>query len=189
IPTVRGNEDRIVVEPPKQYAHSTTLNFTRESLNPKQLEWLKGLKTTSVVYESCFMCHGSPERDDEYLLMDVSEGRVELKKSGQLAAALSSYQQRIFLCGHDHVPRIIYLPGGKLIIDPGSVGLPAYSDDLPFPHVMESGTPHARYSILYEKRNNWQVENIAVPYDWRTAANEAKKNDRPDWAECLETGR
>ena len=34
---------------------------------------------------------------------------------------------------------------GKIVINPGSVGLPAYKDELPVMHKMESGTPHAKY--------------------------------------------
>lgn len=54
---------------------------------------------------------------------------------------------------------------------------------------METGTPHARYSIIYREENGWWIENIAVPYDWQTAADMALKNGRSDWAHWLTTGR
>ena len=57
------------------------------------------------------------------------------------------------------------------------------------PHGMESGTPHARYSIVSKSKAGWWIENIAVPYDWETAANTAQKNGRPDWAGWLRMGR
>lgn len=188
IPTVRGNEDRIVVETSNQGENSPTLDFVRESLEPTHLEWLGTLKMTAIVYKDFFLCHGSPDRDDEYLLINVLAGGVSYKKPGELIDKLSSVKQDVVLCGHDHVPCTFGLPGGKLIINPGSVGLPAYTDYLPFPHAMETHIPHARYSIIYKTEKGWQVENIAVPYDWESAVKAARKNNHPDWARWLKTG-
>ena len=56
--------------------------------------------------------------------------------------------QPVVLFGHDHLPALLSLPDGRLLVNPGSVGLPAYRDDLPFPHAMEAGSAHARYSIV-----------------------------------------
>jgi hypothetical protein len=95
----------------------------------------------------------------------------------------------VFLCGHDHVPCSVYLPETRLIVNPGSVGLPAYTDDLPYFHAMETGTPHARYSIISSSRDKWRVEDVSIPYQWELAAKMAMQNDRPDWAKWLKTGR
>ncbi len=187
--TVRGNEDRIITEWSSEFENSPTLRYVRESLNPEHLQWLETLEMTTVVYGDFFLCHGSPGRDDEYLLEEVLETGVLLRKSKELMAKLSSREQQVFFCGHDHLPRTVYLPDGRLIVNPGSVGLPAYTDDFPFPHAMETCTPHARYSIIYRNKNGWLVENIAVPYDWESAAAVGTKNSRPDWAEWLRTGR
>ncbi len=189
IPTVRGNEDRIIVESSNQSENSPTLDFVRECLEPGHLEWLGTLKMAAVVYEDFFLCHGSPKKDDEYLLVNVSAGGVSFKKPGELMDKLSSVKQDVVLCGHDHVPRMVHLPDGKLIVNPGSVGLPAYTDDVPFPHAMETYTPHARYSIIGKTGRGWQVENIAVPYDWESAVKAARKNNRHDWTLWLKTGR
>ena len=77
---------------------------------------------------------------------------------------------------------------GSTIVNPGSVGLPAYSTDFPKPHVMESGSPHARYALLTRSANMWQVELIAVLYDHMHAAAQARKNQRPDWEVALRLG-
>ena len=192
IPTVCGNEDRLIAAPPAEGDISPTLGYVIENLAPVYLGWLKTLKMTAVVYENFFLCHGSPQRDDEYLLREVSVSGVSLRGSKALTAKLSSLTspgQRVILCGHDHVPCTVYLPDGRLIVNPGSVGLPAYDDDYPFPHAMETGTPHARYGIIYRDENVYWVENIAVPCDWQTAADMALKNGRSDWAHWLLTGR
>jgi hypothetical protein len=75
-----------------------------------------------------------------------------------------------------------------MIVNPGSVGLPAYADDKPFEHVMESGSPHARYAVMTASPEGWVVEQRAIPYDWRVAADMARSNGRDDWAQWLLTG-
>ena len=93
----------------------------------------------------------------------------------------------LMLCGHSHVQRIAEIDRNIVIVNPGSVGLPAYTDNSPAPHVIESGSPHARYAILHYD-DVWTVELISVPYDFQKAADQAQKNNRPDWAIALQTG-
>ena len=79
--------------------------------------------------------------------------------------------------------------GAVTIVNPGSVGLPAYTDDDPWPHAMEAGSPHARYAVLEHTRTGWRVDPVAVEYDWEAAARAAERNGRPDWAAWIRTGR
>jgi hypothetical protein len=95
----------------------------------------------------------------------------------------------LILAGHDHLQRTVRLPAGRLVVNPGSVGLPAYTDDTPHPHAMEAGTPHARYAILHSSPEGWQVEHVRLDYDWDAAARTADRNRSPDWAHWLRTGR
>ncbi len=64
--------------------------------------------------------------------------------------------------------------------------MPAYSDDAPYPHAMEAGTPHARYAILTGLTD---VEHVLVDYDWEAAALQATRNHRLDWAKALRIGQ
>ena len=189
LPSVRGNEDRLIVEPSSESEDSPTLRYVKQSLRPEHLRWLEALPMTSVAYGDFNLCHGSPERDDEYLLEEVSATGVLLRKSSELLARLPSSEQPVLLCGHSHVPGAAYLPDGRLIVNPGSVGLPAYVDDLPFPHAMETGTPHARYSVVSRDDAGWRAEDVVVPYDCQSAAVAAQENGRSDWAKWLRTGR
>ena len=95
----------------------------------------------------------------------------------------------MILCGHSHIPRIVQLPAGRLIVNPSSVGLPAYSDDLPVAHKMENGSPHARDAVTSKTATGLTVEQIAVPYDWNKAARQARRLGQDEWAAWLETGR
>jgi hypothetical protein len=83
----------------------------------------------------------------------------------------------------------MHLTTGSLVLNPGSVGWPAYDDDHPYPHVIEAGTPHARYAIADDASGQWRAEFRAVDYDWDRAAVIAEANSRPDVARALRTGR
>jgi hypothetical protein len=54
---------------------------------------------------------------------------------------------------------------------------------------MEVGSPHARYAVVTRAGAEWQVEHIALPYDYAAASRMAASNGRPDWAQRLLTGR
>ncbi|MGH2896718.1 MAG: metallophosphoesterase family protein, partial [Solirubrobacteraceae bacterium] len=91
-------------------------------------------------------------------------------------------------CGHTHLPRLLPLADGTIVVNPGSVGLPAYADDTPWPHLMESGSPHARYALLRRRVAGWEVELRAISYPWDQAAATALARGREDWAVALQTG-
>ncbi|WP_415973449.1 hypothetical protein [Rhodococcus sp. 077-4] len=67
--------------------------------------------------------------------------------------------------------------------------MPAYDDDQPYPHVMESGSPHARYAVIDDHgRDGWAVSFEKVGYDHIGAAADACANGRDDIADALLTG-
>lgn len=75
-----------------------------------------------------------------------------------------------------------------LIVNPGSVGLPAYDDIHPFPHAIENGSPHAGYATVTRERGGWQASFHLVRYDWERTARYAEENGRADWARALRSG-
>jgi predicted phosphodiesterase len=93
----------------------------------------------------------------------------------------------LLLCGHTHLQRSMRLPSGTFVVNPGSVGWPAYDDDHPYPHVMEAGTPHARYAIADDETGQWRAEFRAVDYDWNRAVAVAEANGRADVGRALRT--
>jgi hypothetical protein len=78
--------------------------------------------------------------------------------------------------------------GDVLIVNPGSVGLQAYDDQHPHPHVVETGAPHARYAIVQKTGPGWLVDLRAVPYDHLAQSRVAAGRQRPGWAHALATG-
>jgi putative phosphoesterase len=187
--SVRGNQDRVLLEPHGAAADSPTFRFVIERLATDDLEWLAGHQAALRRFGAFELCHGTPERDDKYLTEQVTEHGVALREPRDLARALASIDADVILYGHSHVPRLIGLPGGQALVNPGSVGLPAYTDDRPRPHAMEAGSPHARYAVLEQADRGWRIEHCAIVYDWERAANAAAHHGRSDWASWLRSGR
>jgi putative phosphoesterase len=184
---IMGNCDRIILEPSEAGAGST-IHYVKKTLTKEALDWLEHLPN-SISIDDILFCHGIPSSDQVYLLEEMTEEGGVLKNSEEIMRDLEGVEQNVIFCGHSHIPRTVYLPNGKLVINPGSVGLPAYEDDLPVPHKMESGSPYANYTIIEEISNQWIVEHINVFYDWEKAAHIAETNERPDWAHALKFGR
>lgn len=173
--SVRGNQDRELVDSP--------------DLSLRHREWLAGLPLQLELTPDVLMFHGTPAHDDIYLLESVRDGGVvSLASDEEIAVRVGAAAQTLLLCGHTHIPRIVR-SGGRLIANPGSVGLQAYADDLPVPHVMETGSPQARFAILERCEDGWRAELAAIDYDFESAALAAQRTGRPDWAWRLRTGR
>jgi len=188
LPTVRGNEDRIINDPDGRPDTSQTLEYVRAELSPNHIDWLRNLPFCLTVTDDCFLCHAGPDRDDGYLLYEVGPDGVTMKSDLRLQEETARIPQPVILCGHSHVPGLMLLPDGKIIIDAGSVGLQAYTDDRPYRHRMQAGSPEARYTIITGLGDKRQVETIRVAYHHETAAAAAEKNGRHDWATWLRTG-
>ncbi len=182
-----GNDDRAIF--PLSGKSSPTHEYARRALAAEQMAWLQSQPATRIIDGQVFLCHGTPASDEVYLLEEpLPQGSV-LKEPRKIMQALAQVTLPVICCAHSHMPRAVYLPSGQLVVNPGSVGLPAYTMDEPFPYKMESGSPHAKYAILSKVQERWMVSHVAVPYDWRKAAARARENGRPDWAAWLESGR
>lgn len=188
MPTIRGNHERQVLEhPPERMGRSDRHAAT--SLRDDQIAWLSSLPETLWPLPDVLMVHGTVASDLEYFLETVTEEGLRPATTAEAETRAGGADAAVIVCGHTHIPRIVRLCDGRLIVNPGSVGLPAYDDDQPFPHVVETGSPHARYAILTAENEHWDAELIAVEYDWEQAALDAEANGRDDWARALRTGR
>jgi len=187
--SIAGNEDRLILEALAGPAHNPTIRQNLESLDEITLDWLKSLPATKV-FRDFYLCHGTLANDCAYFCEAVTPKGVTLKSIEALEAITSVISQDIILCGHSHIPRVIALPNGKTIINPGSVGLPAYDDDVPCFHKMETGNPCAGFSVLTLRSGHVvSVAHHSVVYDTAAAVAAANRNHRPDWAKWLESGR
>jgi putative phosphoesterase len=184
---IRGNHDRQLLDRPPATMGASD-RAAHAQLTTRHLEWLANLRPTQTLEDQIFLCHGSPRSDLEHLLEDVKDDRVHLSSADQILPRLNGVNASLVLCGHTHIPRAVQLPGGIWIVNPGSVGLPAYDDTTPHLHYVETGSPHARYAIVDWSPRAVNVDLIALDYDWHSAAREAAEANRPDWAHALSTG-
>ena len=189
IPSIAGNQDRVLLETTEAALRARDRAFVLERLSAAHLDWLAGQPKTLRIGD-LLLCHGTPDSDETYLLEHVTPHGVHLADTATILALLGATGSPVVLCGHTHVPRVVSFPDRRLVVNPGSVGLPAYTDDLPHPHAMEAGSPHARYAVLERsEEGGWAVELVAVPYPWDEAAAVARENGRADWAGWIATGR
>lgn len=190
IVTIRGNQDRQIYEATKSdIEQNPTLAFILNDLGPEPLEWMKALPPTHQLTDDVFLCHGTPTSDLIYLLENVETGKPVVRSEKEILSLLGNQKSSVVVCGHTHIPRAVSLASGQLIVNTGSVGLPAYCDDEPIVHAMENYSPHANYVILEKHDNDWSVNTINVAYDYQKAAQDASKRGRDDWAYYLSTGR
>jgi diadenosine tetraphosphatase ApaH/serine/threonine PP2A family protein phosphatase len=186
---VRGNHDRYLIDrlPEKMGSWDRPAHA---QLDAGHLDWLRALPATRVYREHVFLCHATPDSDEVYWLEAVApDGAVRLAALETIERAAAGIAQPLILCGHSHIARAVRLADGRLIVNPGSVGSPGYRDIHPFPHVIEAGTPEARYAILEGPDEGWRVTFRHVPYDHDAMAALARANGQPELASALATGR
>ena len=187
LPTIRGNHERqLLTLDPRAMGLSDA--YANSVLDPHHREWIAGLPETMWLTDDALMLHGGPDSDVAYFLETIEGGAVRGASAGEVEARAGGVAAPLILCGHTHVPRVHRRPGGGLIVNPGSVGLPAYADDHPVPHRVETGSPHARYAIATRDAAGWSAQIVAVEYDWDRAAQVAAARGRADWARALRTG-
>lgn len=203
---VAGNHERQVLTLPLA-RQSLSDAFTSQQLTPTDKAWLashadpcdprlhRGDMWPEQMGSDVALCHGSPRSDIEYLLetpvgevaLLATAEEIEERLDGRIPPHIG-----LLACGHTHVPRSVRMASGLLIVNPGSVGLPAYDDDHIYPlssfHRIETGSPDARYAVVEKQEGRWTCDLISVPYDHETMASVADQNGRPDWAHALRTG-
>lgn len=196
LPTIAGNHERQVLRQPIEQ-QSLTDAHTSRALGEAERAWLASLPAALRPFAGVRCCHGTPASDLHYLMETVTADFGHGGSCGLRAATLEEIAERmgpsedaVLLCGHSHVPRAVEV-AGVLVVNPGSVGLPAYDDDQPHPHWVENGTPHARWALIDQgvRGGSWRAQLQRTVYDWETAAQQAQANGRPDWADALRTGR
>lgn len=183
---VRGNHDRALgAASPDGLGASDS--FAWRDLDIDARSWLAGLPFELTI-GGARCVHASPKDDDTYLLDAIEGGRLVAASPDAVEALIGTAGPAVVLCGHSHQPRLLRVDGGTVVVNPGSVGNPAYHATAPSIHVSESGAPHARFAIV-EIADAITVEHHAIAYDWEHAARRAEANGRADWAHALRTGQ
>ena len=187
IPSVRGNHDRFLRDHPDERLGASD-RYAKAVLGESWIQRLYDLPKTIDVDSEVYAIHGTPTDDATYLLEDTDSGRMAPSSRETVIARLGAAMNRtVVLCGHSHRQSMTQIPGGPLILNPGSAGMPVSADNS-----MKSGlefrSPHARYGILTRRRGHWGAELLALPYDWDRAAARAEALGGAGWREALTTG-
>ncbi|HET9211669.1 MAG TPA: metallophosphoesterase family protein [Thermoanaerobaculia bacterium] len=162
--TVRGNHDKVVagIDSGGNFNQTalTAAQWTTGRLTPGNLRYVRELPQGPLrVEEGVAICHGSPLDEDTYVFSDVDAWEI-----------FSRYEMPVTFFGHTHIPslfwlegrllgvkalrgtsgRIVLSPGGRYLINPGSIGQPRDRD------------PRASYMIYDSKKR--VVTWYRIPY-------------------------
>jgi predicted phosphodiesterase len=188
--TIQGNQDRMIYEATARDVTSIpTLSYVIRDLGEEPIQWLHELPRTAALNEDVYLCHGTPNSDLAYLLEDIMDGLPQVRSEGAIRELLQGISHPVVLCGHTHIPRVVELSSGQLIVNPGSIGVQAYDDVEPVRYRMQTFSPHACYGILEQGAHGWNVSLERVAYDHMAAAEHARQMGRDDWAQGIATGR
>lgn len=182
-----GNHDRWIVEQNKSEMGPSDYSADAQ-LEQSHRQWMSALPATAS-FDDVFICHGTPTSDTTYWMERVqADGSICMASQNHIEEHAMGITESVIICGHTHLPRVMRLKDGRLLVNPGSVGCPGYDDITPVPHVMETGNPDALYAIVERHGKGWNVSLQSVPYDSREMVELATRADRAEWARVLATG-
>jgi predicted phosphodiesterase len=178
--TVRGNHDKVVagIDSGGNFNQTalTAAQWTTGRLTPGNLRYVRDLPQGPLrVEEGVAICHGSPLDEDTYVFSDVDAWEI-----------FSRYEMPVTFFGHTHIPslfwlegrllgvkalrgtsgRIVLSPGGRYLINPGSIGQPRDRD------------PRASYMIYDSKKR--VVSWYRIPYPIEDAQSRIRKAGLPN---------
>lgn len=182
---IQGNEDREILEAShSQLEENPTLKYVYEDLGEDVLFWIQDLSFEKIIGGNYYMIHGTYFDDSENLLETTKDGRLIFRDDEEILRLTDDIEAKFIFCGNSHIPNCHTLKSGHVVINPGSVGLQAYKNDIK----VENNTPDAAYSILTIEEDKYSVEQVRVAYDYQKAVDKALENEREDWAYALKTG-
>lgn len=187
IASIRGNHDRMLLDPADQLG--LWEQWSLPDLTPAHLEWLEALPET-IRRGDVLATHASPGNDEEnWLDHRGKHQRIQSRDRAGIEARAQGVDAALIVTGHTHTPRMVRLPGGPVIVNPGAVGCPGYLDDRsdpPFIH--ETGAPDARYAVIDMDNGQIDVALCSTPYDPAEMAARARAKGADSWAQAIETG-
>lgn len=155
--TVQGNHDRTVRTPEKYRGNQMAcagLEYALEELSEDQLAWLDDLPRKATVGDDRFLIvHDHPEVQDRYVMPHIFSG---------LWSYLDEYDG--LALGHTHVQHK-ETDGGRVLVNPGSVGQPRDED------------PRAAYAVL--DTDTVTVDLHRVTYDIDRVINKVEEVGLP----------
>lgn len=183
--TVMGNHDRMLFDG----SAGLWEEWIAGDLSPAHMDWVRSLPQVAHLDE-VFLCHATPDSDIENWLDYRGPGnRLIARDLDEVEMRAGGLDYPVMLCGHTHQPRVVRLPDGRMIVNPGAVGCPAYLDTRSAdPFIHQTGSPDARYAIIEKLDGGWHVDHCAVPYDARSMVKMAERRGAESWVRAITTG-
>ena len=184
-PTIAGNHERqVLTHPDKRLSRAD--RFAKSALSDAHKAWMAAFPVDLWLSDEVYCTHARPGNDHEYWLESVTPDGLRPASEAEIIARMGDCRAALTFHGHSHLPRMVELFDGRIIVNPGSVGLPAYADDEPFAHAVENGGPDARYCIYDDAAA--EVTFHAVAYDHEAAARKAEAEGLDSWGWYLREG-
>jgi putative phosphoesterase len=169
---ILGNHDEYMFDTASLVEHSTSplialaVEQCREELSRAELEFVKGFQRRVTIPiangSSLLLFHGSPHSNNCDLVSETSEVELAQHLQGHTATVLAG--------GHTHI-QMLRQHCGRLLVNPGSVGLP-------FERFVAGAPPtllaHAEYAIVQFDGNDVSVELRRLPLDRAELAEAAR---------------
>jgi putative phosphoesterase len=184
-PCVLGNADETLANSTQEdYSHLETSPETRRKmmtldewtaaqLDPSDKRFLAGFKhvVEARALNASFLCyHGSPQSNTEGILATTLDDEMAEIFAGRLAT--------VYAGGHTHT-QMIRKFGTSMVINPGSVGLPFYTDE-----AGRSKNPAwAEYAMITISSSGLRVELRRKRYNLRSLEKAVRRSGmpNPDW--------
>lgn len=171
-PCILGNHDEFMLEPGLVRSYTdfpqvmASVDATRESLSPRELEFITGFRRT-LTFGDVLLFHGTPRSNTEDLLSVTPSERVDEMLDGHGAKVLAG--------GHTHL-QMLRQHRGMLIVNPGSLGQP-------FREFVAGGPPtilpHAEYAIVDVRSSGVSVDLRRVSLERAALASQIDGWDNP----------
>ena len=169
-----GNRERYMLECEEGASSFTrgskygSLLFTYDHLRKKDFDFFKGLKVSDTIeIEGIKMEIAHASMDNDRCYFDSTDGRT--------AEIFSQMKCNYLLTGHSH-KQYIKREADKMIINPGSVGIP------------QGGTRWPKYAMLEIVGNDVSCTLREVTYDMGDAIHAQFANGLVDYANCWAIG-
>lgn len=174
---ILGNHDEYMFDMASIGEHSTsplilsTVEQCRSELSAAEIEFVRGFEERISVplsgASSLLLFHGSPSSNNCDLVAETSEQ--------DLVGYLGDHVATVMVGGHTHI-QMLRQHRGKLLVNPGSVGMP-------FERFVSGGPPtvlaHAEYAIVEFRGGNVSVDLRRVELDRAELAKAVQDWDSP----------
>lgn len=174
---ILGNHDEYMFDARSILEHSTsplilsTVEQCRSELAAAEIEFVRGFDARISVplagASSLLLFHGSPSSNKCDLVAETSDQ--------DLARDLGDHLATVMVGGHTHI-QMLRQHRGRLLVNPGSVGMP-------FERFVAGGPPtvlaHAEYAIVEFRGGNVSVDLRRVELDRAELARAARAWDSP----------